>query len=92
MTKSKVTLNARPNLNGNTKDDFRQTYRDLTAARDALEKALVSMSANVLHGRNYQHREDAFAAQLQDEQWTASMRRAYTEIERLKEALANTIA
>lgn len=48
-------LNARPQLNGNTKADFIQAYEDLELARDAIAKAIRRLQTNVLHGRNYQH-------------------------------------
>jgi len=48
-------MQARPQLNGNSHDDFAAAYVSLTDAMRAIEAASSTLSANVLHGRNYQH-------------------------------------
>jgi len=49
-----MQINARPNLNGNTSDDFRESARQLIVATTAARKALYAARADVFHGRNYQ--------------------------------------
>ena len=49
------SLNARPNLNGNTREDFGEAYMALAAAKDAIDLAASELLGNVAHGRNYQH-------------------------------------
>ena len=48
-------MQARPQLNGNSVDDFDAAFVSLTDAMRAIEAASSTLSANVLHGRNYQH-------------------------------------
>jgi hypothetical protein len=50
-------LNARPNLNGNTREDFGEAYAELSKAKEAIERAQAYLLGNVAHGRNYQHME-----------------------------------
>jgi hypothetical protein len=50
-------LNARPNLNGNTREDFGAAYVELSKAQDAIAQAQAYLLGNVAHGRNYQHLE-----------------------------------
>ena len=47
-------LKARPNMNGNTVDDFRRVYTELANANKAVQAALASLGSEVMHGRNYQ--------------------------------------
>ena len=51
------SLNARPNLNGNTREDFGEAYMALAAAKDAIDLAASELLGSVAHGRNYQHLE-----------------------------------
>jgi hypothetical protein len=53
-----MKLNAQPNLNGNSPEDFTQVYMLLGDAYDAIDKAAKALYGNVLHGRNYQHSDD----------------------------------
>lgn len=46
-------MQARPNLNGNTPQDFADAYMALSDASSAIEKAARMLAGNVLHGRNY---------------------------------------
>jgi len=48
-------MQARPQLNGNSVEDFAAAYVSLTDAKRAIDAARSMLSANVLHGRNYQH-------------------------------------
>jgi hypothetical protein len=50
-------IHAKPNLNGNTREDFESAYMALTAAKDAIDLAASELLGNVAHGRNYQHLE-----------------------------------
>ena len=50
-------IHAKPNLNGNTGDDFKSAYMALAAAKDAIDLAASELLGNVAHGRNYQHLE-----------------------------------
>jgi hypothetical protein len=50
-------IHAKPNLNGNTSDDFESAYMALAAAKDAIDLAASELLGNVAHGRNYQHLE-----------------------------------
>jgi hypothetical protein len=50
-----MTLNARPHRNGNSRSDFVDAYKALTAALDAVHEAHSLIRCNVIHGRNYQH-------------------------------------
>ena len=60
------SLNARPNLNGNTREDFGEAYAELNKARDAIAKAQSYLQGNVAHGRNYQHLDDPTDAVIAD--------------------------
>lgn len=53
-----MKLNAKPNLNGNSPEDFTEVYIFLGDAYDAIDKAAKALYGNVLHGRNYQHSDD----------------------------------
>ena len=50
-------IHAKPNLNGDTSDDFESAYMALAAAKDAIDLAASELLGNVAHGRNYQHLE-----------------------------------
>ena len=49
---------AKPQANGNSRDDFVLAYKALTQAITAVEEATSLLGQNVLHGRNYQHLAD----------------------------------
>ena len=59
-------INARPQLNGNTPDDFASAYAALLEANLAIEAAYKVLSANVVNGRNYQHAQNADALVIAD--------------------------
>jgi hypothetical protein len=50
-----MTLRAKPQLNGNSRDDFARAYVAILDAMDAIQKARASVSSDVTHARNYQH-------------------------------------
>lgn len=50
-----MKLNAKPNLNGNSEDDFAYVYSLLNHAHDTVNKAEQAMNMNILNGRNYHH-------------------------------------
>jgi hypothetical protein len=50
-------FNARPNLNGNSREDFGAAYVELRKARDAIAQAQAYLLGSVANGRNYQHLE-----------------------------------
>ena len=56
-----MMINARPNLNGNTSQDFSKVARELQDASKVLETALANAYGSVFHGRNYQTVNDANA-------------------------------
>ena len=60
------SLNARPNLNGNTREDFGEAYVELSKAQDAIAQAQAYLLGNVAHGRNYQHLDDPTGALIDD--------------------------
>lgn len=49
------TLNAKPGLNGNTREDFCEAYAAMVEARDAIETAAQKLLCDVANARNYQH-------------------------------------
>jgi len=57
-----MQINARPNLNGNTVDDFHSVAADLLRAVGLARKALYAAQTDVIHGRNYQTAESPDAA------------------------------
>ena len=59
-------IHAKPNLNGNTSDDFESAYMALAAAKDAIDLAASELLGNVAHGRNYQHMDDSGDALIAD--------------------------
>jgi len=59
-------FNARPNLNGNTREDFGEAYVELSKAQDAIDQAQAYLLGNVAHGRNYQHLDDPTDAVIAD--------------------------
>jgi len=46
-------MQARPNLNGNTPEDFTAAYMALSDAVSTIDEAQRKIAGNVLHGRNY---------------------------------------
>jgi hypothetical protein len=60
------SLNARPNLNGNTREDFGEAYAELSKAQEAIAQAQAYLLGNVAHGRNYQHMDDSRDALIAD--------------------------
>lgn len=51
-------IHAKPNLNGNSREDFESAYMALNEAKDAIDRAASELLGNVAHGRNYQHLEN----------------------------------
>lgn len=78
-----MKLNAQPNLNGNSPEDFTEVYMLLGEAHDAITKAAEALYGNVLNGRNYQHSGDD--ALIQD-------RRKVQDMIRLMQGDIGTIA
>jgi hypothetical protein len=50
-----LTLNARPNINGNSAADFIAAAIAIDRVFTVLEEGLSKVRANVTNGRNYQH-------------------------------------
>lgn len=50
-----MTIKARPQLNGNTAEDFANVWIAINDARKAIELAAHTALADVANGRNYQH-------------------------------------
>lgn len=48
-------IRARPNLNGNTRNDFQAVIDSFTDAMEAVGNARRLLMGDVLNGRNYQH-------------------------------------
>lgn len=48
-------IRAKPQLNGNAREDFEQAYVALMDAKDAIERAARILRAEITNGRNYQH-------------------------------------
>ena len=82
-------LSARPQMNGNEAGDFRKAARTLIDAQDALEDAIRFVSMNVTHGRNYQHLENADAARNVDLEAVDELRKAYTHMRELTDAIVS---
>lgn len=61
-----MKIHARPNLNGNTSDDFHAAAAQLLHAVGMARKALYAAQADVIHGRNYQTVDDAQYARTSD--------------------------
>jgi hypothetical protein len=64
-----MTIKARPQLNGNTTDDFANVWVAINDARRAIELAAHKALSDVANGRNYQHLgtdADADAAVIAD--------------------------
>ena len=53
-----MTIKARPNSNGNTRDHFIDAYKDMTDLRAAIITIRSSMSCDVIHPRNYTDQGD----------------------------------
>lgn len=58
-------MHARPNMNGNTRDDFLRVAREINRAATDAEEALKS-AHEVVNGRNYQTVENGAEAQRAD--------------------------
>lgn len=52
-----VTWNGRPNLNGNTPENFRSAGRDMHMLAGNAKKSLQNVMSEIVHGRNYQHNQ-----------------------------------
>ena len=50
-----MTIKARPQINGNTAEDFANVWIAINDARKAIELAAHAALADVANGRNYQH-------------------------------------
>ena len=50
-------INARININGNSRSDYIKAYLALTEIDLAVTNAMSVLSTNVLHGRNYPHED-----------------------------------
>lgn len=74
-------INARPQLNGNTRDDFVEAYKAIAEARTAISNARRKLFGDVLNGRNYQHHSDGAAACQADRD------RYFAELVKVDEAL-----
>ena len=62
-----MTLKARPQINGNTSEDFANVWIAINDARKAIELAAHKALSDVANGRNYQHLgADADAAVIAD--------------------------
>jgi|OM-RGC.v1.033097251 hypothetical protein len=48
-----MRLQAKPNLNGNSPQDFEMYSHDLSRAAVALRDKLAAFRAEIMHGRNY---------------------------------------
>lgn len=48
-------IRAKPQINGNAREDFEQAYVALMEAKDAIERAARMLRAEITNGRNYQH-------------------------------------
>jgi hypothetical protein len=85
---SELTIKARPHLNGNRPEDFERHARAIYQAASKLQTALIEARAEVMHGRNYQHREPAKARVERD----ADVAVLNLRLEMLKEVEALAIA
>lgn len=59
-------LNARPHTNGNMPSDFKRMGRELHGVVAPVQDALVSIRAEIMNGRNYQHLPAGEADQKRD--------------------------
>lgn len=59
-------INARPNPNGNTVDDFLLAANGLHLALRAVDVALARVQTDVVHGRNYQTQDNQLARHQED--------------------------
>lgn len=59
-------IHARPNLNGNSPADFKQTALAVSDMAGLITKLIAAISSNVTHGRNYQTMDDADARRTID--------------------------
>jgi hypothetical protein len=50
-----MTLRAKPQLNGNSRDDFERAYVTIGDAMYAIQKVRAIMLGDVANARNYQH-------------------------------------
>jgi len=83
-----MQINARPNLSGNTVDDFHAVAADLLHAVGMARKALYAAQTDVIHGRNYQTVESPAYARSADLQ---TIQRAWSAAQTLAE-VADAIA
>jgi len=52
-------IRAKPQINGNAREDFEQAYVALMDAKEAIERAASILRAEITNGRNYQHLGEA---------------------------------
>ena len=67
-------INARPHINGNTRDDFVNSALSLSDALSDVSEAIMRIKRDVLNGRNYQHLEQLDSWNRRDAD-VAAMRR-----------------
>lgn len=83
-----MKINARPHINGNHPEDFRKVASEVYNAVGALQAAIAAVSANVTHGRNYQHLDDPATAREEDLVELSKMRGYAAEALKLAVAIA----
>lgn len=61
-----MTINARPNNNGNTAGHFRDAAKTLHLALRIVDEAFVLIASDVTNGRNYQTTDDPIQRHRED--------------------------
>jgi hypothetical protein len=59
-------IRARPQINGNTAEEFADAYMTLARAKDALDEAARKVLCDVMNRRNYQHLDQPDDAVIAD--------------------------
>jgi len=85
-----MKLSAKPNLNGNTEEDFQNVYELLGVALDAMFKARGAMMADILNGRNYQHTNESAMVDERKEVYEL-FRQMHWNVGTLRSAICDTL-
>jgi len=76
-----MTFHATPNLNGNSPQSFIEAASNLSIALTQAEAALAHISAEIMHGRNYQTSSTPDRDRAKD---TILLQQAYDDIENVR--------
>lgn len=84
-----IVIHARPNLNGNTPEDFREIAHKLYREVGVMNEILQNVSGIIMHGRNYQtYGSDGFRKRQNDLELLSALTCQVDYLRRLAEGIS----